>query len=155
MRSHVARAKAAQVRRVFGIRRVAGEDRPWSDIAAWPDADPTDDLEAAWLPVLYDLVAYLDWGAGRFPSDRDLPDPSGLRFATVRIDTAFPTIAHRAGTSRRDIPGHCSGFTVACARAQMESAPREVRRVAHAWPDGARYIAPPSEGMCSRPGTVI
>jgi hypothetical protein len=49
----------------------------------WPDADPTDDLEAAWLPVLYDLVAYLDWGAGRFPSDRDLPDPSGLRFATV------------------------------------------------------------------------
>jgi len=22
-------------------------------------------------------------------------------------------------------------------------------------PDGARYIAPPSEGMCSRPGTVI
>jgi uncharacterized protein YndB with AHSA1/START domain len=121
----------------------------------WPDADPTDDLEAAWLPVLYDLVAYLDWGAGRFPSDRDLPDPSGLRFATVRIDTAFPTIAHRAGTSRRDIPGHCSGFTVACARAQMESASRQVRRVAHAGPDGARYIAPPSEGMCSRPGTVI
>jgi uncharacterized protein YndB with AHSA1/START domain len=121
----------------------------------WPDADPTDDLEAAWLPVLYDLVTYLDWGAGRFPSDRDLPDPSGLRFATVRIDTAFPTIAHRAGTSRRDIPGHCSGITVACARAQMESASRQVRRVAHAGPDGARYIAPPSEGMCSRPATVI
>ena len=42
----------------------------------WPDADPTGDLEAAWLPVLYDLVAYLDRGVGRCPSGRDLPDPS-------------------------------------------------------------------------------
>jgi len=44
----------------------------------WPDADPADDLETAWLPVLYGLVAYLDGGVGRFPSGRDLPDPPGL-----------------------------------------------------------------------------
>ena len=33
----------------------------------WPDADPTGDLEAAWLPVLYDLVAYLDRVSGDVP----------------------------------------------------------------------------------------
>ena len=98
----------------------------------WPDADPADDLEVAWLPVLYDLVAYLDWVPGDFRQIGIYRIRRGLRFATVRIDTAFPTIAHRADTSRRDIPGHCSGFTVACARAQTESASRQVRRVAHA-----------------------
>ena len=64
----------------------------------WPDADPTHDLEAAWLPVLYDLVAYLDWGAGRFPPDRDLPDPSELRFAGLPMPgrTAPATSPRRA-----------------------------------------------------------
>src|SRR5215472_17931146 len=125
MRSHVARAKAAQVRRVFGIRRVAGEDRPWSDIAAWPDADPTDDLEAAWLPVLYDLVAYLDWGAGRFPSDRDLPDPPGfgsqqcawtrpLRSrATRRAGWAGPAFS-RPGSPTRSRPGFAASSRTMC-----------------------------------------
>ena len=67
----------------------------------WPDADPTDDLEAAWLPVLYDLVAYLDWGAGRFPSDRDLPDPSGSGSQQYASTRPFPR--SRTGRARRAV----------------------------------------------------
>jgi uncharacterized protein YndB with AHSA1/START domain len=60
----------------------------------WPDADPTDDLEAAWLPVLYDLVAYLDWVLGDFPE-----------VGIYRIRRAPACLAHRPmrkdGVSRK------------------------------------------------------
>ena len=91
----------------------------------WPDADPADDLEAAWLPVLYDLVAYLDGGVGRFPSGRDLPDPPGLGSqqcawtrplrsrATLRAGWAGPAFS-RPGSPTRSRPGFAASSRTMC-----------------------------------------
>ena len=95
----------------------------------WPDADPIHDLEAAWLPVLYDLVAYLDWGAGRFPPDRDLPDPSELRFAGLPMPgrTAPATSPRRAR---------------ACAAVRARSSSEATANLYAAMPQPARRLGP-------------
>lgn len=120
----------------------------------WPDADPTDDLEAAWLPVLYDLVAYLDWGAGRFPSDRDLPDPSwlgavlGLGLLGTAGKQRGPCHGHRGVGSRPDpasrgAPPMSTGTIT--ARPAVGAGPAKAPRTAF-----VLAAAPPS-GQC-RPG---
>ena len=96
----------------------------------WPDADPTDDLEAAWLPVLYDLVAYLDWGAGRFPSGRDLPDPPGSGSQQCASTRPFPR--SRTGRARRAVtslaialalPWHALGRRRVCVTSPSQGCP--------------------------------
>src|SRR5215470_19102073 len=102
------------------LRTTSALDYGW-----WASDGPTDDLEAAWLPVLYDLVAYLDVGVGRFPSGRELPDPPGLGSqqsawtrplrsrATRRAGWAGLAFS-RPGSPTRSRPGFAASFRTMC-----------------------------------------